>query len=381
MSMESFKPFNPLEISGETPEDISGLKKINEAIIPRKEAPLIPPGGEADVTERGAREKVFAAFSGEVAVSYENNEDRKRRELELSARNFFAKMSTENLLRKPTKEVGVSYNPDKKFEGLEPITQETFQIAETPGITFSEEVYYKGGRAYARVAMINDGGKKLYIDNLLPDGVRLVPVALDISPDEGESVASKIAAYKMADDRHPGNFFYGVNINDRRVIYNNLKGKEGVSALFHEVSHTWNDEAGLAGTAKWGNSTGQRLKSAWGEVYGYFTGTSTFQKTLENKISEERDAWAHGFRMMRFLKSNGFPLYNPEMSGGLKKMAENCLSSYEGEHARNMEKFKPRRRFVSGARESAAKIAAHWKLDRELDALFADMPEKEERVA
>jgi hypothetical protein len=363
--MSEGPPQNSLEENGGGVE--GGKTPEAGEIIPSPEVPLIPPevpltmpdnGGRGDGQAKAvAREKILNILRGEMPIGVEDDAAKGRRKgLELNVRDLCAKMSTGNRLRAPTREFDTFHGSDRKFEGLEPTAKGVFGIEGMPGVVVSEEVYYIKDEAHARVAIINDQGEKLYIDNLLPPDVRLAPPDSD-RPD----------------------FYYQSMIDNRLVRYGSLKDKEGIVALFHEIAHAWNDEAGLAGTKIEQGGVWSQLKSAYTE---YFSGTDALQKEwLENKISEERDAWAHGFGMMRFLKSKGFPLATSGISGKLREEAERCLSTYQTTFAGKIDKLKPRRGFVSGKGESPSEIVsrlAKEKLDRLLDDLFGDTSPNEE---
>lgn len=253
----------------------------------------------------------------------------KRNEQECAVRTLFAKLSTENQNRKAKRGVSVGIGSDKIFEGAKNIQAKEFSVGATEQLSVSKEEYTIDGKLRTRVALRSRNGEKLYVDNLLPEGVRLVPGIVG----EGDNV-EEYFQYGTPERGH----------KERTVYYGDLSTPVGIFALFHEIGHAWNDEAGLPS-----GSQGMTVSAAFGKISDKFFGTHFERNILEMEMLEERDASAHAFRVLRFLSDAGFPMQEAA-SRQVMDDVQACLNTYQKSYEKfgSIDRLKPRRSFVSG---------------------------------
>lgn len=299
-------------------------------------------------------------FSVRRATSVEDEENKEgRQEREISVRNLFLKMSSENPFRRPTKEVSPGNGRDALFEGREPVWEDTFTVGENDVVAVTESIYVIDDVLHSRISITNESGDRIYIDNLLPDGVRILPgaveqLSMDKLNDPSRAYADFIAKQKYA-EFHQDDFFYyfekGDGRDTRGISYGNIRTPEGIFSILHEIGHAWNDTAGLPGTF----SGGENLKhlTQVHKLSDRFFGTKYERTALENNMKEERDANAHALRVIRVLRDQGFQ--TTEVLRAARGWVKSCLDSYQQvrEGWGSIQKLNPGMSYVSGKRRDA----------------------------
>ncbi|MGB3073662.1 MAG: hypothetical protein IPJ68_00360 [Candidatus Moraniibacteriota bacterium] len=195
-----------------------------------------------------------------------------------------------------------------------------------------EEEFVVDGETHTRVALCSQTGEKLYVDNLLPEGVQFRPGITG----QGEET-ERYFQYGNPERGH----------KEHVVYYGDIDTPEGVYALFHEVGHAWNDAAGLPS-----GPDGMTVRATFGRLADKIFKTHFERNDAEAQMLEERDASAHALRALRALRDAGYPLQEAT-SARVGDYIQECLKTYQDsdEEFGNTERLKPRRSFVSGRRK------------------------------
>jgi CRISPR/Cas system CSM-associated protein Csm2 small subunit len=91
----------------------------------------------------------------------------------------------------------------------------------------------------------------------------------------------------------------------------------------------------------------RNLTTDWrSQIRFYPIRSDALQKAMDTYVSEERDAWAHAIRVVRFLRRNGLNL-EPELKDpqDFKKVIDPCLDSYQDDLDNKILNMKPGYRF------------------------------------
>jgi hypothetical protein len=238
-----------------------------------------------------------------------------------------------------------------------------FFVGDTEPVSVIEELYHIDGMWRSRVALTSRDGEKIYLDNLLPDGVQMSPGVLTSGNVSQEGLENSLNMYvESTKVRWEGDSFsndgFGYDAIDtatkkRGITYGDIRTIEGLFSVFHETGHAWNDEAGLPGTFSGGETRGEYFRSSIKRFSDRFLGKKYGKTAIENNMLEERDASAHALRVIRLLRDQGFKMRDIA-SVPVKDFVEKCLNSYQEREKSwgNFEKIKPRRNFISGIRKN-----------------------------